>query len=164
MRPTHQIYRDAAAIVQLGWIQGSLHNDQGDCLWGALLRAAGIKSYEPQELPMAIQLDLDRQLRKHHAYCRGPKRKRQRRHAIEAGTCLYAFVHRWNDAHRRTKQEVVDVLNAMAERAELLHLMHMQELAAQAVGTLYAAHEEVDRDLDRLWGELSPDEARLAPV
>lgn len=152
-------FRAAADAVTRGWAWRAWRDEETGhpCMVQALMDAIGV--VRPNDLPMGVQLELDRQLKMDRSYCVSRKARRERRTDIKTNQPIWRYAVRWNDVEGRTQQEVAAVLYAVADRLEIAYAMHLEGLASQT--RVNVSWAEVERGLEDLWDELESEQLAL---
>lgn len=140
MRPTFGIFRKASRRLSGGWVQGLWYDDAGNvCMLQAVIDALGIKQSEDDSknaaLPWAVLVEIDATLMGTATYCASAEQEINRRNILSDRNVeqMSQLIWTWNDAPGRTKDEVLDVLRATADRLEDAARPLMQKLIARAI-------------------------------
>lgn len=138
MSSSFKVFRSAALNVQLGWTQREYRHGEEVCTLQAIADVVGV--YSVRAIPEALLNELDRELSKYKSYRLFRLLKDDRVNAMMA----------WNDAPWRLKTDVVDALNAVADRLELQWLRAEHARMSTEIGTLKARITELENENSRL--------------
>lgn len=139
-------YREAARIVRNGWVQGALKSERARCGGQAVADAFGVD--EPHDLPLHVQIELHTQLMRDPAYCKIRENDRRQRRTI------LLSIYAWNDAVDRRHEQVVKMLENLANRLELQYLKEAEMPDITSIIDR-REREKLEDELEQEWHRLT---------